>query len=158
MSVGDTLTIVGNLTDDPELRFTTGGVAMARFTIASTPRTFDKTTGQWTDGTALFLRATAWRELANNIAESLTKGMRVVVTGTLRQHNWKTDQGENRSMLGIDVEDIGPSLKFATSKVTRAQRASSGQLAQAAADPWSTAGPAPVGATAGGFGGEEPPF
>lgn len=116
---------------------------MARFTIASTPRTFDKTTGQWTDGTALFLRATAWRELANNIAESLTKGMRVVVTGTLRQHNWKTDQGENRSMLGIDVEDIGPSLKFATSKVTRAQRASSGQLAQAAADPGPPQAPLP---------------
>ncbi|WP_189271844.1 single-stranded DNA-binding protein [Kitasatospora griseola] len=155
MSVGETpITVVGNLTDDPELRFTPAGVALAKFTIASTPRTYDKTTGQWRDGTALFLRATAWREIAEHAAESLTKGMRVVATGRLVQHNWQTDQGENRSMLGLDLDDIGPSLRFATAKVTRAQRANTPALA---ADPWSTAAPAPAGSAPAGFGGE-PPF
>ncbi|WP_190215939.1 single-stranded DNA-binding protein, partial [Kitasatospora indigofera] len=123
MSVGETpVTVVGNLTDDPELRFTPAGVAMAKFTIASTPRTYDKNTGQWRDGTALFLRVTAWREMAEHATESLTKGMRVVATGRLVQHNWQTPEGENRSMLGLDLDDIGPSLRFATAKVTRAQR------------------------------------
>ncbi|RKE19626.1 single-stranded DNA-binding protein [Streptomyces sp. TLI_171] len=163
MSVGETpITVVGNLTDDPELRFTPAGVALAKFTIASTPRTYDKTTGQWKDGTALFLRATAWREIAEHAADSLTKGMRVVATGRLVQHNWQTDQGENRSMLGLDLDDIGPSLRFATAKVTRAQRTNT----PAQADPWATAAPASAGTAApsGGFGGspagfsEEPPF
>ncbi|WP_371497651.1 single-stranded DNA-binding protein [Kitasatospora sp. NBC_00374] len=158
MSVGETpITVVGNLTDDPELRFTPNGVAMARFTIASTPRTYDKTTGQWKDGTALFLRATAWREIAEHATESLTKGMRVVATGRLVQHNWQTPEGENRSMLGLDLDDIGPSLRFATAKVTKTQRP--GAATTPAADQWSTAapaGPAPVGAAPQNS--EEPPF
>ncbi|MFD9692331.1 single-stranded DNA-binding protein [Kitasatospora sp. NPDC059088] len=155
MSVGETpITVVGNLTDDPELRFTNTGVAMARFTIASTPRTYDKTSGQWRDGTALFLRATAWREVAEHATESLTKGMRVVATGRLVQHNWQTPEGENRSMLGLDLEDIGPSLKFATAKVTKAQRNGSGAPTERQNDQWSTAAP---GATPAGFT-AEPPF
>ncbi|MFB7620809.1 single-stranded DNA-binding protein [Kitasatospora sp. NPDC056181] len=160
MSVGETpITVVGNLTDDPELRFTPAGVAMARFTIASTPRAYDKQTGQWKDGTALFLRATAWREIAEHTAESLTKGMRVVVTGRLVQHNWQTPEGENRSMLGLDVEDIGPSLRFATAKVTKAQR--TGNAPARPADQWSTATPpAPNGGwnAAPADGPTEPPF
>ncbi|MFF2075376.1 single-stranded DNA-binding protein [Kitasatospora sp. NPDC058162] len=161
MSVGETpITVVGNLTDDPELRFTPQGVAMARFTVASTPRTYDKATGQWKDGTALFLRATAWREIATNIAESLTKGMRVVVTGRLVQHNWQTEQGENRSMLGLDVDEVGPSLRFATAKVTKAQRTGGAPVPQQN-DQWSTPAPAApgtewAGAPAGGP--TEPPF
>lgn len=160
MSVGETpITVVGNLTDDPELRFTPQGVAMARFTIASTPRTYDKNTGQWKDGTALFLRATAWREMAEHTAESLTKGMRVVVTGRLVQHNWQTEQGENRSMLGLDVDEVGPSLRFATAKVTKAQR--TGAPAARPADQWSTAAPAAPGAEWGAApvgGSDKPPF
>ncbi|MEU8511611.1 single-stranded DNA-binding protein [Kitasatospora sp. NPDC048722] len=167
MSVGDTpITVVGNLTDEPELRFTSGGAAMARFTIASTPRTYDKNTGQWRDGTAMFLRATAWREVAEHAAETLGKGMRVVATGRLVQHNWQTDEGENRSMLGFDVEDIGPSLKFATAKVTKAQRNGGAPAPQS--DPWSTAtpgtpatpagGPAAWGGSAPAGGPDEPPF
>ncbi|MFJ4091212.1 single-stranded DNA-binding protein [Kitasatospora sp. NPDC089913] len=167
MSVGDTpITVVGNLTDDPELRFTNTGVAMARFTIASTPRSYDKTSGQWKDGTALFLRATAWREIAEHATETLQKGMRVVATGRLVQHNWQTPEGENRSMLGLDVDDIGPSLRFATAKVTRTQRTGT---PAAQADPWSTATPgAPATPTAAANAGtwgsapaggpEEPPF
>jgi single-strand DNA-binding protein len=154
-------TIVGNLTADPELKFTQGGVAMARFTIASTPRAYDKSSGQWVDGTALFMRCTAWREMAEHIAESLTRGMRVIATGNLVQHNWKTDQGENRSMLGLDVAEIGPSLRFATATVTRAQRTGTSAASGPAADPWSTAAPAPAGAPASGGGSgftEEPPF
>ncbi|MEU2867289.1 single-stranded DNA-binding protein [Streptomyces mirabilis] len=152
MSVGETtITIVGNLAGDPELRFTTSGAAIAKFSVASTPRSYDKTTGQWQDGTAMFLRCTAWRDLANHVAESLTKGMRVVVTGRLRQHNWKTDQGENRSMLALEVDDIGPSLRFATAKVDRVQR--NGAATGPATDAWNTAAPAGAGAT-----GDEPPF
>jgi single-strand DNA-binding protein len=161
MSVGETpITVVGNLTDDPELRYAPSGAAYARFTVASTPRTYDKTTGQWRDGTAMFLRCTAWRDLANHIAETLGKGTRVVVTGRLRQHNWQTPEGENRSMLGLEVDDIGPSLRFATAKVAKVQR--NGAPSGPANDAWNT--PAPAGATAstGGWGapstGDEPPF
>ncbi|MFJ9693425.1 single-stranded DNA-binding protein [Kitasatospora sp. NPDC101183] len=161
MSVGETpITVVGNLTDDPELRFTPGGAAMARFTVASTPRTYDKATGQWRDGTALFLRATAWRETAEHAAESLTRGMRVVVTGRLVQHNWKTKEGENRSMLGLDVDEVGPSLRFATAKVTKTQRTGGAPAAQQD-DPWTTAAPAAPAAEQGGAPTgytEEPPF
>ncbi|MFF3067153.1 single-stranded DNA-binding protein [Kitasatospora sp. NPDC057936] len=164
MSVGETpITVVGNLTDDPKLQFTAQGVAMARFTIASTPRAYDKASGQWKDGTALFLRATAWREMAEHITESLTRGMRVVVTGRLVQHNWQTEQGENRSMLGLDVDEVGPSLRFAIAKVTKAQR-NGGAPAARPADQWSTDAPAPVPVATGGWGGApadgptEPPF
>ncbi|WP_042365976.1 single-stranded DNA-binding protein [Streptacidiphilus neutrinimicus] len=140
MSVGETpITIVGNLTDDPELKFTPAGAALAKFTVASTPRTFDKATNQWRDGTGMFLRCTAWRELADHAAETLTRGMRVIVTGRLRQHNWQNEQGENRSMLAVEVDEIGPSLRFATAKVTKIQRPGSGQGA-AGGDPWAGAG------------------
>ncbi|MFJ7968539.1 single-stranded DNA-binding protein [Streptomyces sp. NPDC096324] len=162
MSVGETpVTIVGNLAADPELRFTTSGAAIAKFSVASTPRSYDKTTNQWQDGTAMFLRCTAWRDLANHVAESLTKGMRVVVTGRLRQHNWKTDQGENRSMLALEVDDIGPSLRFATATVERAQRNGAGSAP--ANDAWNNAAPAPGGWSASASAGapatgDEPPF
>ncbi|MEV6755813.1 single-stranded DNA-binding protein [Streptomyces sp. NPDC051214] len=163
MSAGETpLTVVGNLTDDPEIRFTPSGAAMAKFTVASTPRTYDKTSNQWRDGTAMFLRCTAWRDLAEHVGDSLTKGARVIVTGRLRQHNWQTSENENRSMLGLEVDEIGPSLRFATAKVTRAQR--NGTTATGpAADAWSTGAPAPSGwgapaSTGTASAGDEPPF
>ncbi|MFF4228013.1 single-stranded DNA-binding protein [Streptomyces sp. NPDC001820] len=144
--------MVGNLAEDPELRFTTSGAALAKFSVASTPRSYDKTTGQWQDGTAMFLRCTAWRDLANHVAESLTKGMRVVVTGRLRQHNWQNEQGENRSMLALEVDDIGPSLRFATAKIERVQRTAS--VPAPANDAWNTATPAGAAPAPG----NEPPF
>ena len=162
MSVGETpITIVGNLASDPELRFTPSGAALVKFSVASTPRSYDKTTNQWQDGTAMFLRCTAWRDLAQHIAESLTKGMRVVVTGRLRQHNWQTPEGENRSMLALEVDDIGPSLRFATAKVERVQR--NGHASGPTTDAWNTAAPAsggwgtpaPAGTPAAG---DEPPL
>ena len=141
-----TLTVIGNLTGDPEVRFLDSGAAMAKFTIASTPRTLDKTSNEWKDGEAMFLSCTAWRQLAENITESLTKGTRVVVTGRLRQHHWENEQGEKRSMFGLDVEEIGPSLKFATAKVTKATRSNNGgdgggTVAAPADSPWETASP-----------------
>ncbi|WP_329117443.1 single-stranded DNA-binding protein [Streptomyces sp. NBC_01465] len=151
MSVGDTpITVVGNLTADPELRYTTGGDPLVKFTVASTPRSYDKASGQWKDGTAMFLRCTAWRTLATNIAESLAKGTRVVVSGRLRQNNWQTPEGENRSMLALEVDDIGPSLYFATAKVERSQRTTTARTP----DAWNTA---PAG-SAPAAGGDEPPF
>jgi single-strand DNA-binding protein len=155
------LTLVGNLTADPELTFTPAGVALAKFTIASTPRTFDKNTGQWADGTPLFLRCTTWRELAEHAAESLEKGTRVVATGRLRQFDWTTEQGETRSMFVLDVEDIGPSLRWATAKVIRATR--NARAAGPTDDAWATPAPAPTAQPAGGSGwgaagGNEPPF
>ena len=155
-----TLTLIGNLTGDPEVRFLDSGAAMAKFTIASTPRTFDKNANEWKDGEAMFLNCTAWRQMAENVTESLTKGTRVVVTGRLRQHHWENEQGEKRSMFQLDVEEIGPSLKFATAKVTRAGRSSNGTSngAALADDPWATASrTAPTGSAGGGFG-DEPPF
>jgi single-strand DNA-binding protein len=155
MSVGQTpITIVGNLVDDPEMRFTPSGVALARFTIASTPRAFDKTTNAWKDGTALFMRCTAWRDLAEHTAESLTKGMRVIATGQLVQNNWETSEGEKRSMLVMEVDEIGPSLRFANAKVTKTGRTN----AAPQTNPWDTAQPAGAGAFGAPAGGEEPPF
>ncbi|MFL6116844.1 MAG: single-stranded DNA-binding protein [Catenulispora sp.] len=116
------ITVVGNLTDDPELRFTPSGAAVANFTVASTPRTFDKQTNEWKDGDALFLRCSIWRQAAENVAESLTRGMRVVVSGRLRQRSYETKEGEKRTVVELDVEEIGPSLKYATAKVTKANR------------------------------------
>jgi single-strand DNA-binding protein len=157
MANDTTLTLIGNLTGDPELRYLPSGVAMVKFTIASTPRVLDKTSGQWVDAEALFLSCTAWRQLAENITESLTKGTRVVVTGRLGQRHWETEQGEKRSAYGLDVEEIGPSLRFATTKVTRTTRSTNngnGAGAAAPVDEWATATPtAPVGA-----GSVEPPF
>jgi single-strand DNA-binding protein len=176
------ITVVGNLTDDPELRFTPSGAAVANFTVASTPRSFNKQTNEWEDGEALFLRCSIWRQAAENVAESLQRGMRVVVQGRLRARTWETREGEKRTSFEIDVEEIGPSLKFATAKVNRVSRSggggfsSGGQGAQAnqggspAEDPWATpaaqsgsgagqpaaAGSDPWGAP--GVPGDEPPF
>jgi single-strand DNA-binding protein len=116
------ITVVGNLTDDPELRFTPSGAAVANFTVASTPRTFDRQTNEWKDGDALFLRCSIWRQAAENVAESLTRGMRVIVSGRLRQRSYETKEGEKRTVVELDVEEIGPSLKYATAKVTKANR------------------------------------
>jgi single-strand DNA-binding protein len=120
------ITVVGNLTDDPELRFTPSGAAVASFTVASTPRSFDKNTNEWKDGDALFLRCSIWRQAAENVAESLTKGMRVVVQGRLKQRSYETREGEKRTVVELDVEEIGPSLKYATAKVTKASRGTGG--------------------------------
>lgn len=126
---GETIiTVVGNLTADPELRYTQNGVPVANFTIASTPRTFDKQSGEWKDGDALFLRASVWREFAEHVAGSLTKGMRVIAQGNLTQRNYETKEGERRSSIELDVQEIGPSLRYATAQVTRA----SAQQAQGA--------------------------
>ncbi len=120
---GDTVvTVQGNLVDDPDLRYTDAGVALAKITVASTPRVLDRETNQWRDGDPLFLTCTAWRELAEHISESLRKGTRVVVTGRLRLSRWETEAGEKRSAYGLDVDDIGPSLRFATAKVSRMTR------------------------------------
>jgi single-strand DNA-binding protein len=111
--------VVGNLTADPDLRFTASGVAVAGFTVASTPRTFDRQTGEWKDGDTLFLRCTLWRQPAENTAETLRKGSRVIVTGRLKQRTYDTRDGEKRTVTEIDVDDIGPSLRYATAKVVR---------------------------------------
>src|SRR3954454_24505537 len=124
---GETIiTVVGNLTADPELRFTPSGAAVASFTIASTPRTFDRNSNEWKDGEALFLRCSIWRQAAENVAESLTRGMRVVAQGRLKQRSYETREGEKRTVVELDVEEIGPSLKYATAKVNRTTRGSSG--------------------------------
>lgn len=121
------ITVVGNLTDDPELRFTPSGAAVANFTIASTPRTFDRQTNEWKDGDALFLRASIWRQAAENVAESLTRGMRVVAQGRLRQRSYETPQGEKRTVVELEVDEIGPSLRYATAKVTKTPGGRGGQ-------------------------------
>lgn len=138
---GETIiTVVGNLVDDPELRFTPSGAAVANFRIASTPRTFDKQTNEWKDGDALFLSCSAWKSLGENVAESLTKGMRVVVQGRLKQRSYETSAGEKRTVVELEVDEIGPSLTFATAKVTRAAKGQGGGQSQPrqqpAGDPW----------------------
>lgn len=151
MSGETIITVVGNLVDAPELRFTGSGAAVANFRIASTPRTFDKTTNEWKDGDALFLSCSAWREAAENVAESLEKGMRVVVQGQLKQRQYETKEGEKRTVYELEVLEVGPSLKYASAKVTRSPR-SGGQSSQGqqsggwsqqsapANDPWGSAG------------------
>ena len=139
------LTVVGNLTADPELRYTPQGVAMTKFTVASTPRVFDRAKNEYRDGDPLFLACTAWRELAEHIAESLAKGARVIVSGRLRLSRWETEEGEKRSAYGLDVDEVGPSLRFATAKVTKTTRTRAGDgfvPADAPTDPWNTAAPA----------------
>ncbi|MCW1248637.1 single-stranded DNA-binding protein [Acaricomes phytoseiuli] len=121
-----TLTVVGNLTNDPELRFTPSGSAVANFTVASTPRTFDRNTNEWKDGETLFLRASVWREAAENVAESLTKGMRVIVSGRLKSRSYETKEGERRTVMELEVDEIGPSLRYANAKVNRNQRSGGG--------------------------------
>lgn len=169
-----TLTIVGNLTHDPELRYTPNGAAVANFTIASTPRTYDKAAGDWRDGATLFMRCAAWRDLAENVAESLHRGTRVIVTGRLNPQEWDDKQtGEKRRGLTLDVDEVGPSLRYATAAVTRTPRGQGGQgntgqgrtadrsqgWATDQPDPWST--PATGGSSGGQpgpYGTDEPPF
>jgi len=177
---GDTvITVIGNLTGDPELRFTPAGAAVANFTVASTPRTFDRQSNEWKDGDTLFMRCSIWREAAENVAESLTKGMRVIAQGRLVQRSYETREGEKRTVVELQVDEIGPSLRYASAKVTRAQRsggggggnfggggggfggsggASGGGFGASGGgqqnDPWATAGPA----SSGGSFSDEPPF
>jgi single-strand DNA-binding protein len=142
------ITVVGNLVDDPELRFTPSGAAVANFRIASTPRTLDRQTNEWKDGDALFLSCAVWRQAAENVAESLQKGMRVVVQGRLKQRQYETREGEKRTVVELDVDEVGPSLKYATAKVTRTTRSgggggySGGGGGGQSEDPWATAAPA----------------
>src|SRR3954468_14046126 len=117
-----TITVVGNLTDDPELRFTPSGAAVANFTVASTPRFLDKQTNEWKDGDALFLRCSIWRQAAENVAESLQRGARVIVQGRLKQRSFETKEGEKRTVIELDVDEVGPSLKYATAKVNKTTR------------------------------------
>jgi single-strand DNA-binding protein len=166
------ITVIGNLTGDPELRFTPSGAAVANFTVASTPRTFDRQSNEFKDGDTLFMRCSIWREVAENVAESLTKGTRVIVTGRLVQRSYETREGEKRTVVELQVDEVGPSLRYASAKVTRTQRsggggggggysggggfgggggASSGGQAD---DPWAT--PA-QGGSSGGYS-DEPPF
>jgi single-strand DNA-binding protein len=168
---GDTnITVVGNLTADPELRFTPSGAAVANFTVASTPRIYDRQSGEWKDGEALFLRCNIWREAAENVAESLTRGARVIVQGRLKQRSFETREGEKRTVVEVEVDEIGPSLRYATAKVNKASRTGGGgggfgggggsrQPAQTTGgaggdDPW---GSAPASGSFGG-GDDEPPF
>lgn len=120
------ITVVGNLTADPELRFTPSGAAVASFTVASTPRTFDRQSNEWKDGETLFMRCSVWREAAENVAESLTKGTRVIVQGRLVQRSFETREGEKRTVVEMQVDEVGPSLRYATAKVTRSQRGGGG--------------------------------
>src|SRR4051812_47051190 len=172
MAAGDvTITVIGNLTDDPELRFTPSGAAVAKFRIASTPRILDRQTNEWKDGEPLFLACNIWRQAAENVAESLQRGARVIVSGRLRQRSYETREGEKRTVMELEVDEIGPSLKYATAKVQKMQRssggggfgasggggggnASSGGNAGGFDDPWASAAPA---ASSGSFD-EEPPF
>ena len=171
---GDTvITIIGNITGDPELRFTPSGAAVANFTVASTPRQFDRTSNEWKDGETLFMRCSVWRDAAENVAESLQRGTRVLVSGRLKSRSYETKEGEKRTVIELDVDEVGPSLKYATAKVNRTQRGNGGggfnsggqsqgqgqgQSGQGggasgqgapAVDPWATGSPAPAN-TGGG--------
>lgn len=140
------ITVIGNLTAPPELRFTASGAPVANFTVASTPRTFDRQSNEWKDGEALFLRCSIWRDAAENVTESLDKGSRVIVTGKLKQRSWEKD-GEKRTSVELEVDEIGPSLRYATAKVTRTQRGSGSsrptpsqqERPPIADDPWGSA-------------------
>ncbi|KUM31862.1 single-stranded DNA-binding protein [Arthrobacter sp. EpRS66] len=164
------ITVIGNLTADPELRFTPAGSAVANFTIASTPRTFDRQSNEWKDGEGLFLRASVWKEAAENVAETLTKGMRVIAQGRLKARSFDTKEGERRTVMELEIEEIGPSLKFASAKVTRTQRSGGFNNAPQGGgynqqpqqgDPWQQQAPqqsAPQGGGWNGPGNDEPPF
>ena len=158
------ITVVGNLTADPELRYTQNGLPVANFTIASTPRTFDRQANEWKDGEALFLRASVWRDFAEHVAGSLTKGMRVVAQGRLRQRSYQDREGNNRVSIELDVDEIGPSLRYATAQVTRAASSGGGgqrpqqPQQQVSEEPWSTPGSSSADAwsTPGSFGDDTP--
>lgn len=173
MSGETSITLIGNLTNDPELRFTPSGSAVANFTIASTPRTFDRNSNEWKDGETLFLRSAVWREAAENVAESLTKGMRVIASGVLKQRSYEDKKTqEKRTVIEFEIDEIGPSLKYANAKVNRTQRkegakspggfsgynaATQATMSAPAEDPWATPGVS----NAGGWGNgpdSEPPF
>jgi single-strand DNA-binding protein len=178
MAAGDTtITLIGNLTDDPELRFTPSGAAVAKFRVASTPRYMDRQTGEWKDGEALFLTCNVWRQAAEHVAESLQRGARVIVSGRLRQRSYETREGEKRTVFELEVDEIGPSLRYATAKVQKMSRSSGsgggfGGSGAPSDDPWASATPAPpaqsaapAAAPAGGSGSgsgsgfdDEPPF
>ena len=156
MAAGDiNVTVVGNLTNDPELRFTPSGADVASFTVATSSRYLDKTTNEWKDGEPTYLRCSVWRQYAENVAESLTKGTRVIVSGKLKQRSYETREGEKRTVMEVEVEDVGPALRYATAKINRVQRSDGGISTGGANsvpsdDPWST------GAPAANF--AEPPF
>jgi single-strand DNA-binding protein len=163
MAAGDTvITLVGNLVDDPELRFTPSGQAVAKFRIASTPRFLDKATNEWKDGESLFLSCNVWRQAAENVAETLQRGMRVIVQGRLKQRSYETKEGEKRTVYEVEVDEVGPSLRNASAKVTKTQRGGGGGFGGGASasggaseDPWAAAAPA---ASGGGASFDEPPF
>ncbi|MEU1674075.1 single-stranded DNA-binding protein [Streptomyces roseifaciens] len=152
MSDETVITVIGNLVDDPELRFTPAGAPVARFRIASTPRTFDRQTNEWKDGESLFLTCSAWRALGENVAASLSRGTRVIVQGRLKQRSYEDREGAKRTMFELDVEEVGPSLKNATATVAKTGYKAPQQPQQAAADPWATQAPQVAQFTA------EPPF
>src|SRR5690348_5256598 len=184
---GDTvITVIGNITGDPELRFTPSGAAVANFTVASTPRQFDRQSNEWKDGETLFMRCSVWRDAAENVAESLARGTRVIVSGRLKSRSYETKEGEKRTVVEMEVDEVGPSLRYATAKVNRTQRGGGGggfggqqgggaqqgggqpSGGQADSDPWAT-GPSGAGGQgtqgggqAGGWGNtpsyDEPPF
>ena len=178
MAQGDiNLTIVGNLTNDPELRFTPSGAAVASFTVASNSRYLDRTTNEWKDGEPVFMRCSVWRQYAENVAESLTRGTRVIVTGRLKQRSYETREGEKRTVLEMEVDDVGPALRTATAKVTKVARAGGGGFGDGGSgsrhrgggndDPWASqpSGGAPAGGQSSGGGSwgggasyDEPPF
>ncbi|MEU6779314.1 single-stranded DNA-binding protein [Nonomuraea angiospora] len=155
MSGETTITIVGNLTDDPKLNFTQTGTAVASFTIASSARTYDKSVEQWKDGEVLFMRCSAWRDLGEHVAESLTRGTRVIASGRLRMRTYETSDGDKRTVTEMTVDEIGPSLRFATAKPQKAARTGGNGHGGAPADPWASATPANAG---GPWQGDEPPF
>src|SRR6185312_10228051 len=187
MAGDTTLTVIGNLTDDPELRFTPSGAAVAKFRVASTPRFMDRQTNEWKDGEPLFLSCTVWRQAAENVAESLQRGARVIVSGRLRQRSYETREGEKRTVYELEVDEIGPSLRYATAKVQKMARSGGGGGGFGASgggggrssssgnsggggggggnnfdDPWATAAPAQSGSRSGGGTSsnfdDEPPF
>jgi single-strand DNA-binding protein len=174
---GDTIiTVIGNLTDDPELRFTPSGAAVAKFRVASTPRVMDRQSGEWKDGEPLFLSCSVWRQAAENVAESLQRGARVIVSGRLRQRSYETREGEKRTVYELEVDEIGPSLRYATAKVQKMSRSGGGGGGFGSGgggggggsqggggnfdDPWATATPAPSSSGSGGGSNfdDEPPF
>ncbi|WP_198141569.1 single-stranded DNA-binding protein [Micromonospora sp. ATCC 39149] len=172
MAGDTTITVIGNLTDDPELRFTPSGAAVAKFRVASTPRFMDKASGEWKDGEPLFLACTVWRQAAEHVAESLQRGARVIVSGRLRQRSYETREGEKRTVIELEVDEIGPSLRYATAKVQKMSRSGGGGGGFGGGgggnqgggggnfdDPWASAAPAPSrGGSGGGNFDEEPPF
>ncbi|GAA4453512.1 single-stranded DNA-binding protein [Phytohabitans houttuyneae] len=173
MAGDTTITVIGNLTDDPELRFTPSGAAVAKFRVASTPRIMDRQSGEWKDGEPLFLSCTVWRQAAENVAESLQRGARVIVSGRLKQRSYETREGEKRTVIELEVDEIGPSLRYATAKVQKMSRSggggggfgSGGGGGQGGGggnfdDPWATAAPASSGSGSGGGSNfdDEPPF